>query len=758
MTMRKSIYLLIGACILIVSVMAPIEARAIDRIAPDSNEYGSAGSYIRLALSNTSSTGGVTQIKVPIYIKAPAPTDDIPVTVRANVQLYSFRPISRYISSYANTYNRHAVWFNDETVNGNTDGLGQCSRDGNDVTLNAGNFRWVPEYGLWRTTVYTILRDRACDNTAGRANNAQIDFRMRITSFTYTRDGFAAQTVPGNGGRLSGGSIASGGNAWISYAVPDQSNVGANSYYFSTNARDRGSGYANYHLAMATPCSITSGTDGVIELYDLDDNHTDNGPSGTNDNVQVTVTRTDVNPNQNVTLTTANSGGGPYGNGDEERYLRRMRFEPGGKYVLNVSGIYYWNVLQYRLPFENIAYITGCPAGQLSPRLTTSLGSVSSVREGATFTANFGINSSSRTNANARTFARVWYESDGNGVFNAGDNSVWTRDRNNPWDTTTTQGDNWVHSEPNILVDAARGTRICVSWNIVSSPTTGITIANPNMLTQCFTITRPPSYVHIWGNDLRVGSGFGSGNRSARATGLVTPDGASWVEYAITAPGAVTNLASQSGAMAGSGDPQASWSYLTFANQPSFGSFTAQPSNLGSIPNVRGAVRTARDNGAAINTDVTGNFTTSSIPNLNDFTDSRSITATGTITIDQNIQYRNGPYANAGQIPQLVLIGNNINIMPNVTRIDAWLVASGTINTCSTSDSRASVCGSQLRINGPVMADQLNLRRTYRNLSQLNDAAETINLRGDAYLWANRVAQSTGTWQTVHTTELPPRY
>jgi hypothetical protein len=210
--------------------------------------------------------------------------------------------------------------------------------------------------------------------------------------------------------------------------------------------------------------------------------------------------------------------------------------------------------------------------------------------------------------------------------------------------------------------------------------------------------------------------------------------------------------------MAGSGDPQASWSYLTFANQPSFGSFTAQPSNLGSIPNVRGAVRTARDNGAAINTDVTGNFTTSSIPNLNDFTDSRSITATGTITIDQNIEYRNGPYANAGQIPQLVLIGRDINIAPNVTRIDAWLVASDTINTCSTSDSRASACGAQLRINGPVMADQLNLRRTYRNLSQLNEAAEIINLRGDAYLWANRVAQGTGTWQTMHTTELPPRY
>ncbi len=753
MTMRKSIYLLIGACVLIVSVMAPIEARAIDRIAPDSNEYGSAGSYIRLALSNTSSTGGVTQIKVPVYVKAPA--DANPGTIRANVQLYSFQPISRYISSYANTYNRHAVWFDDETVNGNTGGAGQCSRDGNDVTLNAGNFRWVPEYGLWRTTVYTILRDRACANTAGLANNAQIDFRMRITSFTYTRDGFAQQTVSGTA--LSGLPLASGGNAWISYAAPDQSAVGADSYYFSTNARrDSGGAFANYTLAMATPCNITTGTDGVIEFYDLDDNHSDNN----NGHVTVSVTRVDVLPIQSVTLTTANSGGGPYGAGDGQRYLRRMRFEPGGKYILNVNGIYHWNVLQYRLPFENIAYITGCPAGQLSPRLTTSLGSVSSVREGATFTANFGINSSSRTNANARTFARVWYESDGNGVFNAGDSSVWTRDRNNPWDTTTTQGDNWVHSQPNILVDAARGTRICVSWNIglSSPPTTGVTIANPNMLTQCFTITRPPSYVHIWGNDLRVGSGFGSGNRSARATGLVTSDGASWVEYAITAPGAVTNLASQSGAMAGSGDPQASWSYLTFANQPSFGSFTAQPSNLGSIPNVRGAVRTARDNGAAINTDVTGNFTTSSIPNLNDFTDSRSITATGTITIDQNIQYRNGPYANAGQIPQLILIGNNINITPNVTRIDAWLVASGTINTCSTSDSRASVCGSQLRINGPVMADQLNLRRTYRNLSQLNEAAETINLRGDAYLWANRVAQSTGTWQTMHTTELPPRY
>lgn len=759
--MRKSIYLIIGTCIAIAAAMIPFPANAIDKQAPDPAEFGSAGSYVRLALSNRSNTGKITQIKVPIYIKAPAPPDVSPdldkASVQANVQLYRFQPFSSYIGG-TSTYRNHAVWFNDESVGSYNGGAGQCSRNGAPVTLQAGNFRWVPEYGLWRTTVYAILREDTCTSTAGQANNAQIDFSMRITSFTYTQEGFAPVTVSGNA--VNGGLVSAGGNAWISYAVPDQSSPNADSYYFSTTARRlSGSNTANYRLAMASPCNLATGTPGDIELFDLDDGEPDNG----NQSVGVTAWRTDVSPAQRVTLTTLPGSGKKGG----ERYIVRMTFQPGARYELRINGIYHINVLQYRLPFENISTVTGCPPSQLWPTLKTSLGPVTSVQEGTPFTATFGLNSTSHTNIDASTFARIWYENNGNGVFDAGDTSVYTRDRDNPtWDTAIGYGDTAVGTSTPLTVDGNLGSRICVSWNLRSTPTTGITIVEPRLLTQCFTITRMPSYVHIWGNDLRVGSAFagGSPNLNSNVAGFVTPEGASWVEYAVTAPGdpaapsSVTNFASQSGAANGSSDPQASWSKLTFANRSSFGNFTPQLATLGSIPNVRAAVQTARDGGVPINTNVTGNFAVSSIPNVNNFTGSRSITATGTITIDQNIEYSNGPYANAGQIPQLVLIGTDINIAPNVTRIDAWLVASGTVNTCSTSDTRASVCNQQLRVNGPIMASQLNLRRTYRSPTQPDQVAETINLRGDAYIWANRVSRGSGTWRTVHTTELPPRY
>lgn len=333
----------------------------------------------------------------------------------------------------------------------------------------------------------------------------------------------------------------------------------------------------------------------------------------------------------------------------------------------------------------------------------------------------------------------------------------------------------WSGSDSLAGVPLSGGDRVCYMTivNLYNQPAAETSWSTSQI--QCAVVLTQPK-VALWGNDLRVGSSFSGGtNLNAGVNAIVAPESASWVEYAITAPSAVSGLASQSGAVRGSADAQGSWSRLTFANTGAspgcpggYGCF-AGATALGKIPDVRTAVSTMSYGGSALNRNVGAtSFSASGIggiiggADLGNFTRSASITTTGTITIDQDIVYDSGAIAGEGAIPQLILVGNNINITGNVRRIDAWLIATGTVNTCSDVASQAALrannCNNQLRINGPIMANQLALNRTYADNTNNGEVAETVNLRGDAYVWASRVARQNGHWQTVFTTELPPRY
>jgi hypothetical protein len=123
-------------------------------------------------------------------------------------------------------------------------------------------------------------------------------------------------------------------------------------------------------------------------------------------------------------------------------------------------------------------------------------------------------------------------------------------------------------------------------------------------------------------------------------------------------------------------------------------------------------------------------------------------------------------------IPQFVIIAKNIYINANVVNVDAWLIAKGTttagtgvLDTCRISSDyntplTSNLCNNPLRIDGPVMAQKLWLRRTAGAGpgTQSGDPAEIFNLRPDSYLWAFARASTTGRVQTVYTQELPPRF
>jgi hypothetical protein len=132
------------------------------------------------------------------------------------------------------------------------------------------------------------------------------------------------------------------------------------------------------------------------------------------------------------------------------------------------------------------------------------------------------------------------------------------------------------------------------------------------------------------------------------------------------------------------------------------------------------------------------------------------------VTIDGNITYTGDMLTSVRSIPQVVIIAANINIRDSVSRIDSWLIASGTINTCANiaAPLNSNKCNTLLEVNGPVITNRLILNRTAGSNpdEESGDPAERFNLRPDAFLWAQLQASGTNKAQTVYSTELPPRF
>jgi len=294
----------------------------------------------------------------------------------------------------------------------------------------------------------------------------------------------------------------------------------------------------------------------------------------------------------------------------------------------------------------------------------------------------------------------------------------------------------------------------------------------------CVVVSKQPS-IQLLGGDLRVGAAF-VGNAAPAASNILTSvtintgkSYGSWDEYGIIASGNVTGAASGSalaGGMACTGSTCAT-NTLTFANAAApighyvssnnipdiassfpVTSSTPQYSNLGDAALKR--VETGSGNitigGGTI---LKGQWLVVNAP-------------TATVTITGDINYDTASLSTIGDIPQLVIIANQINIAGNVKNVDGWLIASGTngiINTCSdiaaTAPLTTSLCSNQLLVNGPVAAKQLYLRRTYgSDNGSVGQPAETFNLRPDVYLWATFQASKSARLETTYSQELPPRF
>ena len=260
----------------------------------------------------------------------------------------------------------------------------------------------------------------------------------------------------------------------------------------------------------------------------------------------------------------------------------------------------------------------------------------------------------------------------------------------------------------------------------------------------------------------------------------------SWGEYGVTASGSITGMASGAGYSAGTTDEGfCTVSLLTFTNAGNDLCTNSSPKGLYSNTRTLPALETKFTATSSL-----GNNPTVNVANLN----SGVYTAAGTINIstggpsditipkgkwvvinargadvviNNNIRYAGDPMQGLKDIPQLIIIANNIRIGGGVSQVDSWLMAtgdSGNLVTCAdvtaATQLRANNCANFLRVNGPVAARHLYLYRTAGATTGAGNtaAAEVFNLRPDAYLWATWYNSSAGRLQTVRTTELPPRF
>ena len=146
------------------------------------------------------------------------------------------------------------------------------------------------------------------------------------------------------------------------------------------------------------------------------------------------------------------------------------------------------------------------------------------------------------------------------------------------------------------------------------------------------------------------------------------------------------------------------------------------------------------------------------------------IQVNGTLYINQNFRYgntselENTTYGDITEIPQVIFIADDIKVSPDVTHLDAWLVAKNNIDTCYPGGgAKVSIsnCDSQLTVTGPVIAKTLSLNRTYGGTGGVmnnSQPAEIFQLSPATYLWGYAQTQRYSQAITTFQRELPTRY
>lgn len=313
------------------------------------------------------------------------------------------------------------------------------------------------------------------------------------------------------------------------------------------------------------------------------------------------------------------------------------------------------------------------------------------------------------------------------------------------------------------IPDAPIGTKFCTALGVFRADSgDGYTLSNDWNITgaNCYTIAKKPNF-QVWNGGLYTpgkiststtkkipGSSSGSYNENnARIFG-------SWDEQLVIANGSISGFAS--GATLGYGG----YGYILPGGHAPIDFDGLSPLTISNDKSEKGNALISSD--SSLPGRLISRFATASNNSRLTIEYSDNIKV-----IDHDyIENPNRNLSNINDLHQTIIIAKKgVEIKPHVKQIDAWIIVEdGYIDTCigfnTNEPSSTGSCNNQLRINGPVFANQLKLNRTH-GAGQGNDSitpAEIFNFRPDAYLWAFARSQEFSEAYTTYMRELAPRF
>ena len=340
-------------------------------------------------------------------------------------------------------------------------------------------------------------------------------------------------------------------------------------------------------------------------------------------------------------------------------------------------------------------------------------------------------------------------------------------------------------SEIQIPKDVPAGSKFCVAIAVKSRSSSD----NRWQLSKaaCTSVAKNPTF-EVWGGSVLARGGINVSHRKFEDNYY-----GSWGDFSLISKNSIVRMASGAALSNGfNSDKVCDYSPLTISNK------NCSSGSLGGASRVNtpdiGIIKRAM---LQTGTNLSGKGeTTTNVGNTLYFDKESSVFSIPTSTRGESTTLRNTTiyYSDrdieitgdiitekSGSVPtQVVVISDkDILIDSSVQQIDAWLIAGGTIHTCTIDGSKeyryesdhyyndyvVSICSNQLFINGPIKADKIVLNRTYGadtsnedGEGSLIDPAERIDLNAAYYIWAYDAARQAGQPTAVYFRELPPRY
>lgn len=314
---------------------------------------------------------------------------------------------------------------------------------------------------------------------------------------------------------------------------------------------------------------------------------------------------------------------------------------------------------------------------------------------------------------------------------------------------------------PEIEEGAEAGTRYCVALSISpykmsDTQSKADQEANNNQWRHsapiCIKVVKKPK-VQFWGNGVFSRAGI-------RTSLSPTKEGVlgSWVEYEAITGGTIRNFRTES---------SQSTRRLAIENYTSTGNFGQ---GAPSIDSVISSIASKFPRQNTNNSEMTVNVYDDT-EQIGGFSADRTtkVIYGKNLRIISDITNDDRTVNSDSDFRQIIIIADgNITIDQNVKRIDAWLIAKGTINTCAVNGLQniqnvtTGNCNEQLQIRGGTLSNTLKLWRTHgsdgKTASSLSEPAEIIKQSADTYLWGQAQSGGQGKIVTTYTKELPVRY